>query len=89
MAYQIARYCSPDAGGTFTGIVYSDTGTLNYSIVVEGRLVRRKDGKYRWFKSAEAAAKALDAWIGPSSERLAKAFNDSGVFKPFTCTAKS
>ncbi len=28
------------------------------------------------------------AKVEPSSERLAQAFNDSGVFAPFTCKAK-
>lgn len=34
----------------FTGVIYNDTGRLNYAAAVNGKLLRRKDGKARWFK---------------------------------------
>ncbi|UGY15210.1 hypothetical protein HAP48_0042915 [Bradyrhizobium septentrionale] len=45
----------------FTGVVYSDTGRLNYAAVVNGRMLQNKRGMNRWFGSAEAAQKAIEA----------------------------
>jgi hypothetical protein len=42
----------------FSGVVYNDTGRLNYAAVVNGKLLRRKDGKARWFKYEMEAGRA-------------------------------
>lgn len=45
---------------SFTGLVYSDVGSTNYAAALDGALLKRKDGKVRWFKTAEAAERALN-----------------------------
>jgi hypothetical protein len=42
----------------FSGIIYNDTGRLNYAAAVNGKLLRRKDGKVRWFKYEMEAGRA-------------------------------
>jgi hypothetical protein len=43
----------------FTGVVYCDTGKLNYGAVVNGKLLTMKNGRNRWFASASAARLAI------------------------------
>ena len=43
----------------FTGVIYADSGKLNWAAAKDGKLLRRKDLKVRWFASKDAAAKAL------------------------------
>ncbi len=42
----------------FTGVIYNDTGRMNYAAAVNGKLLRRKDGKARWFKYEMEASRA-------------------------------
>jgi hypothetical protein len=42
----------------FSGVIYNDTGRLNYAAAVNGKLLRRKDGKDRWFKYEMEAGRA-------------------------------
>ena len=45
----------------FTGVVYCDTGKLNYGAAVKGKILTMKNGRNRWFASASAARLAIKA----------------------------
>lgn len=45
----------------FTGVVYCDTGKLNYGAVLDGKILTMKNGRNRWFASAAGARLAIKA----------------------------
>ena len=55
------EFCQGKLDTHFTGVVYSDTGKLNYGAVVNGKLLTMKNGRNRWFASASAARLAIKA----------------------------
>jgi hypothetical protein len=42
----------------FSGVIYNDTGRLHYAAAVNGKLLRRRDHKVRWFKYEQEAGRA-------------------------------
>lgn len=61
MTTTYTEFCQGKLGAAFTGIVYSDTGKLNYGAVVNGAMLTMKNGRNRWFASASAARLAIKA----------------------------
>ena len=61
MTSTYTEFCQGKLGAAFTGIVYSDTGKLNYGAVVNGAMLTMKNGRNRWFASASAARLAIKA----------------------------
>jgi len=52
-------FCQNKLPADFTGILYCDTGRLNYAAVVNDQILKNKRRMVRWFKTAEAAQAAI------------------------------
>ena len=53
------EFCQNKLPADFTGILYSDTGRLNYTVAINGKILKNKRRMNRWFKTAEAAQKVV------------------------------
>ena len=53
------EFCQRKLAPDFTGVLYSDSGRSNYTVAYKGEILRSKRLMNRWFKTAEAAERAL------------------------------
>lgn len=52
------EFCQNKLPADFTGVLYSDTGRLNYAAAVNGKILKNKRNMNRWFKYEMEAGRA-------------------------------
>ncbi len=55
------EFCQNKLTADFTGVLYSDTGRLNYAAAINGKILKNNRRMNRWFKTCEAAKAALQS----------------------------